>query len=441
MQLKNRTAAADRFRQVGGSLAAATAALLGTGVATDVAAQELTPWEIDTAMLYYGESDGRVRDFSMNALARKETNEDTFINLSLALDTLTGASPSGAVPTPAVQTFTRPSGNAQYLIGANQIPLDDSFQDTRVALSGSWDKPISRLTLLSVGASYSDEYDYTHTGINAKIARDFNNRNTTFSAGFAVANDTIDPVGGAPAGLTPMLGIGDLSNRIEDDQNKDVTDFLLGVTQVINRQTVVQFNFSLSQSDGYQSDPYKILTVVDGLSGMPVAGPAGTGLNLHLFEQRPDQRDKQSLFGLVKRDFGGNVLDMSLRFMTDDWGIDSQTVDFRFRWNMNGGRFLEPHLRFYSQNAADFYRTVLIDGQPLPAYASADYRLADFSAFTVGIKYGKETRKGEYSTRLEFYQHSGNPDPAAQFGALAGVDLYPDLSAVIAQFSYSFGGR
>jgi hypothetical protein len=242
-------------------------------------------------------------------------------------------------------------------------------------------------------------------------------------------------------GLTPMLGLGDLSNRIEGDQSKDVTDFLLGVTQVINRQTVVQLNYSLSQSDGYLSDPYKILTVVDGTTGLPLAGPPGSGLNLYLFEQRPDQRDKQSLFGLLKRDIGGHVLDVSLRLMTDDWGIDSQTADFRFRWNLSGGQFIEPHLRLYSQNAADFYHTVLIDGPPLPAYASADYRLAEFTAVTVGIKYGRETRTGQFSTRLEFYQHSGNADPAAQFGALGGVDLFPDLSAVIAQFSYSFGGR
>jgi len=107
MQLKKNAKANAAFRQVGGSLAAATATLLGTGAAPQLHAQELEPWEIDTAALYYGESDGRVQDFSLNAIARKETNEDTFINLTLAFDTLTGASPTGAAPTPGASSVRR----------------------------------------------------------------------------------------------------------------------------------------------------------------------------------------------------------------------------------------------------------------------------------------------------------------------------------------------
>lgn len=437
MQLKKPRKSGERIRQIGRPLAAATAALLGTGVNTEISAQELGEWEIDTAMLYYGESDGRVKDLSLNALARKQVREDSFLNLTLAIDTLTGASPNGAVPIDGVQTFTRPSGNDQYTIGAGQQPLDDSFQDTRVALSANWEQPVGRLSLINVGASFSDEYDYTHAGFNAKIARDFNNRNTTLSAGVAVASDSINPVGGTPTGLTAMLGEEDLSNRI-GDQSKDVTDILVGVTQVLNRQTLLQVNYSLSQSDGYMSDPYKLLSVVDSVSGLPVAGP-DPEMYLYRFERRPEQRDKESLFALLKRDIGGNVLDVSYRYMTDDWGIDSQTIDLRYRLNFGSDKYLEPHIRFYSQNEADFYHRVLIDGQPLPQFASADYRLGSFSAITVGLKYGRETDRGEISTRVELYTQSGDTDPAANFGILSGQDLYPDLNAIIAQFSYRFG--
>jgi len=455
MQLKRRKKAARRFRQVGVSLATATAALLGSGAATHVHAQEVAPaelgkWELDTAALFYGESDGRVKDFSVNALVRKELKEDSFLNLTLAVDTLTGASPNGAAPSTQAQTFTRPSGGGQYVVAAGEQPLDDSFQDTRTALSANWEQPLGRLTLLNVGASASDEYDYTHFGINAKIARDFNNRNTTFSAGFAIASDTISPVGGAPIGMSPMLPSGDdgggegeddgvRTGRFSGDQSKDVTDFLLGVTQVINRQTLLQINYSVSDSDGYHSDPYKLLSVVDDVTGLPVAGPLGSGLNLYLYENRPDTRQKQSLFGLIKRDIGGNTLDLSLRLMTDDWGIDSQTVDAHYRFNFSSTQYLEPHVRFYSQNAADFYHTVLLDGEPLPIYASADYRLGDFSAVTLGLKYGRMTSSGEISTRLEVYRQSGDPAPGSAFGALSGLDLYPDLTAIIAQVSYKFG--
>ena len=59
--------------------------------------------------------------------------------------------------------------------------LDDTFRDTRVALSANWQMPLGRLYQFNVGGSFSKEFDYLHAGINVRIARDINNRNTTFS--------------------------------------------------------------------------------------------------------------------------------------------------------------------------------------------------------------------------------------------------------------------
>ena len=439
MQLKKRRS--RPVREIGTPLAAATCALLGHAVPAEVSAQELMPWDIDTSMLIYSESDGRVRDTSLNLRARKEMREEKFLGLTLAIDSLTGASPSGATPAGVVQTFTSPSGNSQYTVAPAAQALDTSFLDTRTAVTANWEMPVTRLALLSVGASLSDEYDYTHTGINASLARDFNNRNTTLSFGVALANDTIDPVGGSPVALAPMLGLGDTANK-RADQSKDVTDWLIGVTQVLNRHTIVQLNYSLSQADGYLTDPYKVLSVVDPVTGNPVAGPAGSGLYRYLYESRPDARDKQSVFALLKRDFDGNVLETSYRYMTDDWGVDSHTLELRYRWSFGGERYLQPHLRFYQQTAAEFYRTVLFDGAPLPAYATADHRLGEFDGLTVGLKYGQATaRGGEWSARIEYYTQTGNASPGSAVGALANFDLYPDLNALIAQFNYKFGRR
>lgn len=439
MQLKRRGKRAAR--EIGAQLAAATCALLGHGVPGTVDAQELAPWDVDTSMLIYNESDGRVRDVSVNARARKEVREEKFLDLSLAIDSLTGASPSGAMPANTIQTFTSPSGNSQYSVAAGAQPLDSSFLDTRTALAANWEMPLTRLALLSVGASFSDEYDYTHAGINARLARDFNNRNTTLSFGMALANDTISPVGGSPISFAPMLGLGDQRNK-GGDQSKDVTDWLIGVTQVVNRHTIVQVNYSLSQADGYLTDPYKVLSVVDPITGNPVAGPPGSGLYRYLFESRPDARDKQSVFALLKRDFDGDVLEASYRYMTDDWGVDSHTVELRYRWGFEGGRYLQPHLRLYQQTAAEFYRSVLFDGAPLPAHATADHRLGEFDGLTLGLKYGQATSRGsEWSARVEYYTQTGSASPGSAVGSLAQFDLYPDLNALIAQFTYNFGRR
>jgi hypothetical protein len=214
------------------------------------------------------------------------------------------------------------------------------------------------------------------------------------------------------------------------------------VTQVLNRHTIVQLNYSLSQADGYLTDPYKVLSVVDPLTGDPVLGPSGSGLYRYLYESRPETREKQSVFALLKRDLRGDVLETSYRYMTDDWGVDSHTVELRYRWSFGTGSYLQPHVRFYQQAAADFYRTVLFNGAPLPTFVTADHRLGEFDGLTLGVKYGRATAGGaEWSTRVEYYTQTGSPSPGSAVGALAGFDLYPDLNALIAQFTYKFGRR
>jgi hypothetical protein len=46
-------------------------------------------------------------------------------------------------------------------------------------------------------------------------------------------------------------------------------------------------SYSYSDEHGYQSDPYKLVSIVDPVSGQPAE---------QLYESRPDSRRKQSLF-------------------------------------------------------------------------------------------------------------------------------------------------
>jgi Protein of unknown function (DUF3570) len=438
---------------IGKSLAAATCALLGTHLPGTVVAQEIGQWKVDTAGLYYSEADNRVKDLSFSLFARTQPLEDNFLNLTFTFDTLSGASPNGAAPSSSPQTFARPitltrssgggvtSSGGNFTIAAGDLPVDPSFKDTRFAGSADWQRPFGRLTLADFGASVSTEHDYKHLGVNTGIARDFNDRNTTLSAGLAWSDDKVQPVGGSPIPFTAMTpdaggGGGGGDGLGEASLAKHVSDTLLGLTQVINRHTIAQFNYSVSRSDGYLTDPYKLISVVDPVTGDVAPGPAGLGF--YRYENRPDSREKRSLFGLLKRDFGGDVLDASYRVMTDDWGVHSRTFDLHYRWDLGSSSFVQPHLRLYSQTAADFYHTVLLYGAPLPAFATADYRLGQFDAVTVGFKYGKKTRSGEFSARVELYRQSGSPSPDALVGSLRGVNLTPDLTALIAQLSYKF---
>jgi hypothetical protein len=430
-------------KSVAATLATATCALLGTTTAAPVKAQEEHTWEFDTALLYYSEADDRVEDISLNILAQRNFLDDRVLSFGLAVDTLTGATPLGATPFDGAQTFTSPSGKKTHSTPPNVIPLDPSFLDTRFAVNANWQQPFGEVNTVNFGLSLSDEYDYTHMGANLTLSRDFNKRNTTASLGFSAARDDWSPVGGTPDPLTSMLDVGDLSNRL-GDQSKDIFDVVVGVTQVVNQNLVAQLNYSYSNSSGYLNDPYKILSIVDPVTGDPIPRTPAPGVegpsHEYLFEGRPDDRTKHSLYAKMKYYLSGKVLDISYRYMTDDWEIDSHTLDARFRWPIGDRSYLEPHFRYYTQSHADFYRVSLVNGDPLPAFASADYRLGEFDAITAGLKYGWETSAGhDVSVRLEYYMQDGDAPSDQIIGNQAQQGLYPDLDAIIFQFSYSFG--
>jgi hypothetical protein len=125
--------------------------------------------------------------------------------------------------------------------------------------------------------------------------------------------------------------------------------------------------------------------------------------------------------------------------MTDDWGVDSETFDVTYRFQLEKGYYLQPHYRYYHQSEADFYRYFLVDGETVPEHVSADYRLGEMDAQTVGVKFGKTDRfDNDWSMRIEQYVQSGDGSPNEAIGQLKNQDLFPHLEATIIQVNYSF---
>ncbi|MDO7086545.1 DUF3570 domain-containing protein [Pseudocolwellia sp. AS88] len=428
MQLIDNKKANKNKVNVAQLLTVATCTLLGT----TAQAEEQKPWEFDTALMYYGETD-RVTASEFILAATKEFEDEHILNLKVTVDVLTGASANGAVPQTEVQTFTRPSGNGSFQTPAKETPLDDTFHDTRVQLNAQWTQPIAKDYRVSGGVHLSKEYDYLSLGLNGNIAHDFNLKNTTLSAGFAYTNDTISPEGGIPIAFEQMLPpvdeIGGGLNRDGSDEDKTTIDLLFGLTQVISRQTIMQFNYSYSQVDGYQTDPFKVVSVVDD-NGIA---------QQQLYENRPDTREKNSIYWQTKYHFlSDSIIDFSYRYFWDDWDITSHTVDARYRLPL-GNHYIEPHIRFYTQEAANFYQPFQKGGSALPEYMSADYRVGKMDGITVGVKYGIPMKDNtELSFRLEFFQQSSKSNGDELPGVLNELDLYPSVDAIIAQVNYSF---
>jgi hypothetical protein len=438
-------------------LAMAASALLGASAG--VAQADDNPWKIDSAVLLYSEADSRVQAVEPVVQLSKDWGDEHISTFKLVIDSLTGASPNGAMKAGngRTQIFTGPSGNSRYNIGPNETPLDDSFHDQRGSFSANWQRPFGEASKIGYGGNISSEFDFASVSLNTNYARDFNQKNSTLAFGLNVELDSIKPVGGIHEGLSSMPVLyrqGDEwassgGSQTASSDKKTVADFLLGYTQIFNRRFLMQFNWSISQSSGYQSDPYKFLTVAD--SGNLIVNPDANnadGQFLYWYETRPEKRLKNSFFVQAKYTPGEDVIDVSYRYMSDDWGIKSSTVDARYRWEISAGWYLEPHWRWYTQSAADFYRPFLQVGIDTDAsaqtalieHASADPRLAEFDAQTMGFKIGKVfSDESEIALRLESYKQTSGALANAPIGSdLYQQESFAELSATWLQVNYSF---
>ncbi|BAJ01962.1 DUF3570 domain-containing protein [Shewanella violacea] len=445
-QSRLKTGAGDGGTSIADALSMASFALLSmtssVASATETAsldAVEIDSPKIDAALLYYLEQD-RVTVAEGIFNLKLPLGDKRIYEAKLVLDTLTGSSANGAVPQDQRQTFTRPSGNGEYTINSGNTPLDDTFKDTRVQLSGNWAEIWSLDWSSNHGVYLSREYDYTSMGINSALARSFNKNNTQLSLGMAYYYDLVDPVGGRPLAMSNMVFRDDFDShaefRTEFDKtrqiastDKQTVDLSVGLTQIINRHMLVQLSYNLSSLQGYMTDPYKVLSLVDA-SGTREA---------YFYESRPDERLKQSLYLFSKHALATGVTDLAYRYSYDDWGVASHTFESHYRYNFTSSFFGQLHLRYYRQEAAHFYRVFLKSEEVLPEFASADYRIGNMNTYTFGIKIGHTLADGtKASYRLEYYQQDPYSNGDQALGQLAQHELYPSVKAIIFQLGLSF---
>lgn len=415
------------------SLLAASCTLLSATARAQTAAEAGQSFELDSAVLYYKENAGRVQAIEPVVSLKKDFGDQRVLFGTFTADTLSGATPNGAIPSRKAQTFASPSSTSLmpqpgrktrlYTIGAGDLPQDPNFNEQRFAGDADWSEPLSLNDTLSVGGHVSTEHDFDSFAAHTDFSHDFNEKNTVLSGGVSVEHDLIQPHGG-----TPVPNSDYALYEHEDNQTKTVTGALIGVTQVLARNWLTQLNYTLDHSQGYLTDPYRILSVLDS---------TGTTTG-YRYEERPDSRTRQSLYLLSKVALGPTVLDVSYRRGKDSWDINSDTVEAHLRVDLTHAIYAEPLARWYHQTAASFYDLYLNGNSPLPAYASADPRLAAFVGTTFGIKLGASISPyGEFSLRLEEYEQRPS-DNSSNLPQLQGLNLNPSLRATIAQLSWRF---
>lgn len=335
------------------------------------------------------------------------------LSAQLGLDVITGASPTGALPSGEIQTSTTASGRVNT-IGPGQIPLA-SFQDHRFGLDADWMKPLGRLVTSRIGGHFSHEKDYQSLGVNGNFTIDMMRRLTTLTIGGGFNHDSVFPVGGTPIGLSDGLIV------TPDRNSKQVKNLVLGLSRIITRRWMLGVDGSFTFENGYLTEPYKVISLLDPLTGIPVG---------QLTDNRPSTRNRTSVLFSSVYHLTDDVVYVSYRHYWDDWSLRSNTYDVKYRHELSSTIYLEPHVRYYKQMPASFYTIGLVNDAPLPEFATADYRLGPLKSITVGASVGFHfpSTPGEWIVRGEYIRQTGDSHPADAIGAQSQFDLFPPLN-------------
>lgn len=429
MQLRRRKR--RKFRK---KLLTASCALLGL---SQQALADKGDANLQTAVTYYSE-DGGIQSVEPELLLKYDLGNDSTVSLNGVVDALTGATPTGALPSSKAQTVTGPSGKEFNLIAAGATPKNTHYHDQRLSLTGTWSEALTDLWRLDTSAHISDEHDFTSLGLNALASRDFNEHNTTVSSGLSYEYDDVRPIGGVPDPLQTVSSGATIP--IATSRRKEVKDVMVGVSQVMSHNWIAELNLSYSVYSGYLNDPYKVVSLAattataQNALGDPVT---------NIYENRPGTRYQRAVYLRNKVYLNGDVVDFSYRYGIDDWNVHSNTAEVRYQWNLNDTYYLQAHLRFYHQTAAFFYRRGLLDSSPIPEHISADYRLSGFTGRTVGLEFGKNLPSDPgkapriLSLRIEHYSQTGGSDSQVDIGVQQKYDLFPGLSANIVEVNYA----
>lgn len=319
-------AATDRIAV---ALARAACTLLGITAAELATART---WDLDLGVLSYAE---RERTFGVELLLDANTtlDDDDESTLGLEIDTLTGATPNGATASDVAQTFTQSSGSGTYTSSANELPVDDTHMDTRLAGSANYKDRRTRKFAIDYGARVSMEFDYLSLGANNGFQYEFNQKNTRVDLGFNAEYNRVHPVGNVPDPLAEMTPPDSIQNRGDASVSRDALEVGLGLTQVLDRHSLVQARFTVSRFSGYLNDPYKIISVIEN------ENDARLGETLrYVFEARPDSRQLNTLYLAWKRNLTQGVIDLSARGSRDDWGMSSVALDLQYRHALADGQ-------------------------------------------------------------------------------------------------------
>jgi hypothetical protein len=310
-------------------------------------------------------------------------SERNDLHLAIEYETMSGASP----------IFNAPDIDGNPVV----VKSGASITDQRTAVSARFRHFFDKGTL-TISPSWSDEDDYTSQALTLQYEWDLNDKNTTVVVGAGFADDQVWAEG----------------QNIKND--REGTSAFVGVTQILSTNSLLQTNLSFAQETGFLSDPYKLVQVQDSI----------------LTDARPD--DRATVAGLVRyiRKVGSDSsVHLTYRLFSDDWEVQSHTIEASWFSELSNDWLLNPNIRYYSQDAAEFYEPYFVEVRS-DGFYSSDFRLASYGSIMAGLRIGKRiSEKTRFDLGVEYYlrdgelklsgEHSLDPEPLSSYVISLGI--------------------
>jgi hypothetical protein len=217
----------------------------------------------------------------------------------------------------------------------NQGGVSHTPDELRHQLNFGFTRFISDVSL-SVNGMYGFEHDYSSKTLVTNFSIPFAKKNTTVQLGFTRNWDKIFPV-----------------NRTWTKQ-RNTSTLDIGVTQILSKNIISQFEFSFIDADGYMLDGYQVVRLL-------------IGQQVHFLEPvEPEKRIKKA--AAVRTNYGisnSSTLKLGYRYYWDTWDIKSHTLEASFKTHLSDHLNLSLDFQQYFQTKAYFFKPVYNVIEPL----------------------------------------------------------------------------
>ncbi len=306
---------------------------------------------------------------------------------------------------------------------------------------------------LAFSGGFSNEPDFKSAFGTTNLSWEFN-KSTTLSAGYSLTGNKITRSGGHGSGhhsgFTEVL-----------DEKSTFNKFYGGLTQVLSKNTLFQFNAGYTAQRGYLSNPYKFVYIRGEVTpeeyyDLLVDTPLLDGdwakytdlevVGVDIFrEVRP--RDRDQWFFATQLNQHIPALDASLhfnyRYYKDSWKIRSHTFELSWYQSLPFGITLTPHARYYSQSRAEFFAPYFLAPRA-DGFYSSDYRLSGYGKLSSGLSFSKQFTKGvRLDAGFEYYIHKASlklgGDEAGDYADITSYLLNASINVNLSSLGRSMG--